>query len=61
LKPRFILRCYRGSKDATQRASKLFKDTIDQYEAPSLEADRLEEIDVFVKRRELEGGADIER
>ncbi|SLN52845.1 Trimethylamine methyltransferase (MTTB) [Roseovarius albus] len=50
----------RGSADATTRASKIFKETLQNFEAPALEASRLDEIDDYITRRIAEGGADIE-
>jgi len=51
----------RGSKDAAHRANRIYHDTINNFEAPNLPQDRLEEIDAFIAKREEEGGADIER
>jgi len=51
----------RGSLDATQRASKIFKESVEHYERPDLDESVLDEINEFVRRRESEGGADIER
>ena len=51
----------RGSIDATQRANRIYKQTLDRFEAPPMDAARLEEIDAFIARREAEGGANIDR
>lgn len=48
-----------GAVDTTQRANRIFKDTLAAYEAPPIEQSRLEEIDAFIARRTAEGGADI--
>ena len=50
-----------GSVDATRRANRIFKETINSFEAPPLDPARLEEIDAFIAKRTAEGGADIER
>ncbi|MGI9500758.1 MAG: trimethylamine methyltransferase family protein [Geminicoccaceae bacterium] len=50
-----------GALDATQRANRIYKDTIAAHEAPALDPARLEEIDEFIARRTGEGGANIER
>jgi trimethylamine---corrinoid protein Co-methyltransferase len=50
----------KGSMDATQRANKIYKETLSAYESPRLDQTRLEEIDDFIARRTAEGGADIE-
>lgn len=51
----------RGSHDATQRANKIYHNAVENFEAPKLEPDRLDEMDAFIAKREEEGGADIER
>ena len=51
----------KGSVDATERANRLYKETLANFEPPALEPARLEEIDAFIARRTEEGGADIER
>ncbi|MEO1140361.1 MAG: trimethylamine methyltransferase family protein [Pseudomonadota bacterium] len=51
----------RGSVDTTQRANKIFFETVNAHEPPPMEAARLEEIDAFLARRQQEGGANIER
>lgn len=50
-----------GSLDATQRANRIYKDTLAAYEPPDLDPARLEEIDAFIAKRTEEGGADLER
>ncbi len=46
-----------GSKTVTERAHKLYREVLETYQAPPLEAARLEEMDAFVARRKEEGGA----
>ena len=50
-----------GSVDATQRAHEIYKSTLNDFEAPSLDAGRLEAINEFISRRTNEGGANIDR
>lgn len=50
-----------GAVDATQRANRIYKETIASYEPPALDPVRLEEVDAFIARRTEEGGANIER
>ena len=50
-----------GSVDATERANKIYLDTIKNYEEPDLEIERREAIDEFIAKRTEEGGADISR
>ena len=50
-----------GSVDATQRANRIYKETLAAYEAPPIDPAHLEEIDAFIAKRTAEGGADIER
>jgi trimethylamine--corrinoid protein Co-methyltransferase len=51
----------RGGLTATDRAHRLFFETVEAHEPPPLDAARLEEIDDFIALRTAEGGADIER
>lgn len=48
-----------GSKTATQRANGIWKKILQEFEAPALEAERLEELNEFIERRSTEGGAAI--
>ena len=50
-----------GSLDATQRANRIYHQTLQAYQAPAMDPARLEAIDAFIARRHAEGGADIER
>ena len=50
-----------GSLDATQRANKIYLDTIRSFETPVIAQDRMEEMEAFIEKRKEEGGADIER
>ncbi|MGH6939272.1 trimethylamine methyltransferase family protein [Hypericibacter sp.] len=49
-----------GSVDTTQRAHRIWKTMIAQYEQPAMDPARAEELEAFVDRRCREGGADIE-
>ncbi len=51
----------KGSLDTTVRANQIYKKTLDAYEPPPLDQDRLDAIDAFVARRTAEGGANIDR
>lgn len=51
----------RGAVDATTRANRIFRETVDAFEPPSFDPARLEELDDFIARRTAEGGADITR
>ena len=51
----------RGSVDATQRAHRIFVDTVEAHEPPPMDAARLDELNDFIARRTAEGGADIDR
>ncbi len=51
----------RGSLDATQRANRIYLDTIKNYDEPELPSDRKEAIEEFVAKRAEEGGADISK
>lgn len=46
-----------GARDATQRANRLYKELLREFEAPPLEASTREELDDFMARRKREGGA----
>ena len=50
-----------GSVDATQRANRIYRETVAAHEPPPMAPDRLEAIDAFIAKRTEEGGADIER
>ena len=50
-----------GAVDATQRANRIYKETLARYEPPAMDPARLEEIDAFIAKRTEEGGADIEK
>ena len=47
-----------GSVDATWRAHRIYKKTLDDYEAPPMEPAVREELDTFIARRTEEGGAE---
>ena len=47
-----------GAETATQRANRLYKNILADYQAPALEDSRREELDAFVARRREEGGAE---
>ncbi|WP_343563842.1 trimethylamine methyltransferase family protein [Kiloniella sp. b19] len=49
----------RGSVDATQRANRIYRETLERYGNPALPEDRLEAIDAFIAKRTEEGGADV--
>lgn len=46
-----------GSEDATQRANRIFKQLLDEYEAPPIDDAIKEELAAFVAKRKEEGGA----
>ena len=46
-----------GAKTAVQRANKIFKQLLDEYEPPDLDPAIREELDAFVAKRKEEGGA----
>src|SRR5579871_5736832 len=46
-----------GSKTATERANNVWRTTLEHFQAPALDAARLQELDEFVERRRREGGA----
>ncbi len=48
-----------GSKTATQRANGIWKKILQEFEAPALDAERLEELAEFIERRSAEGGAAV--
>ncbi|MBT8433196.1 MAG: trimethylamine methyltransferase family protein [Gammaproteobacteria bacterium] len=48
-----------GSKTATQRANGIWKKILQEFEAPVLDAARLEELTEFIERRSAEGGAAV--
>lgn len=45
-----------GGENAEQRANRLWKQALTEYQPPPLEADRAEELAAFVARRKQEGG-----
>ena len=49
-----------GSKTATQRANGIWKKILQDFEAPTMDAARLEELQAFIERRSAEGGAPID-
>lgn len=50
-----------GAIDTTQRANRIYKQTLADFQAPPLDAAKLEEIDAFIAKRTEEGGANLER
>ena len=46
-----------GATETPERANKLFKDIISNFQAPPMAEDRHEELLAFVNRRKAEGGA----
>ncbi len=48
-----------GAVDATQRAHRIYKETLAAFTPPPIEPDRLEAIDAFIAKRTEEGGAVI--
>lgn len=46
-----------GAEDATQRAHRLYKKLLAEFEPPPLEPAIAEELEAFVERRKREGGA----
>jgi len=46
-----------GAKTATERAGALWRETLASFQPPPTDAQVLEELDAFVERRRLEGGA----
>ncbi|MEM6375393.1 MAG: trimethylamine methyltransferase family protein, partial [Pseudomonadota bacterium] len=51
----------RGAVDATKRAHEVFFDRAANHVLPPMDPARREEIDAFIARRTVEGGADIDR
>jgi len=49
-----------GSKTATQRANGVWKQILQEFEAPALNQDRSEELQAFIDRRSAEGGAPVD-
>ena len=49
-----------GSVEATQRANRIYKDTLAGFEAPPIDAAVREELEAFVARRTSEGGVRID-
>jgi trimethylamine--corrinoid protein Co-methyltransferase len=47
----------KGSEEAPQRANRIWKDLLANYEQPPLDPGILEELETFVARRKAEGGA----
>ena len=46
-----------GAVETPQRANKIFKEVLAQYEAPPMDVAIREELEDFVERRKREGGA----
>jgi trimethylamine---corrinoid protein Co-methyltransferase len=46
-----------GAKDATQRATEIWKRALAEYQQPSLDSAIREELDAYVARRQLEIGS----
>ena len=46
-----------GEKTATQRANKIWKQMLEEYQQPSLERDREEQLNEFIEKRKARGGA----
>ncbi|MEM9852433.1 MAG: trimethylamine methyltransferase family protein [Pseudomonadota bacterium] len=51
----------RGSQNAMDRANRIYREAVRNYEPPPMAHDRAEAIDAFIARRVAEGGADLER
>ncbi len=49
-----------GSLTATQRANAIWKRILDEFEPPSMDVSRVEELKAFIDRRSAEGGAPID-
>jgi trimethylamine--corrinoid protein Co-methyltransferase len=45
-----------GSPDALQRANKVYKQALEEYEEPALDTAVKEELEAFVTKRKQEGG-----
>jgi trimethylamine--corrinoid protein Co-methyltransferase len=50
-----------GSVETAERANRLVKQTLADFQAPALPPERLEAIDAFIAKRTEQGGADLER
>ena len=48
-----------GSLTATQRANGIWKQILQDFEAPVLDSARTEELQAFIERRSAEGGAPV--
>ena len=48
-----------GGKTATQRANGIWKQILQEFEAPALEQARRDELEAFIDRRSREGGAPV--
>jgi trimethylamine--corrinoid protein Co-methyltransferase len=46
-----------GSPTAYEKANRLYKQLLDEYQQPAIEPERREELEAFVARRKEEGGA----
>ncbi len=49
-----------GARSATERANKIWKQKLADFEAPGLDIAAVEELDGFINRRSREGGAPID-
>ncbi len=49
-----------GALDATQRAHRIYRQLLDSYEKPPLDAAVKEQLDAFIARRKQEGGAPMQ-
>ena len=49
-----------GSKTATQRANDIWKNILQEFEAPAMDVTRSEELLAFIERRSAEGGAGVD-
>ena len=48
-----------GARTATQRANGIWKQILQEFDAPALEQGRHEELEAFIERRSAEGGAPV--
>ena len=48
-----------GSKTATQRANGIWKKILQEFEEPTMDVARSEELEAFIKRRTAEGGSPV--
>ncbi|MEM1419534.1 MAG: trimethylamine methyltransferase family protein, partial [Pseudomonadota bacterium] len=48
-----------GEKSATDRANALWKKTLEEYEPPKVDEDRLAAVDEYIEKCKAEGGAPI--